>query len=117
MDWLPVMTLPDGTTVEMPMPPPDGTGQGSVPGYRVRGSEGVSEFATLPEVLDHLSTRGAAALEDPPTATSATPARERAQPLPAAPSGHGPVARLAEAVLRISKPRASSDPKPQGMAR
>lgn len=77
MDWLPVMTLPDGTTIEMPMPPPEETGQSRVPGYRVRGSEGVTEFATLPEVLGHLLTRGAGTPDAPPTATSAAAASVR----------------------------------------
>jgi hypothetical protein len=79
MDWLPVLTLPDGTTVEMPMPPPEGTGQGSLPAYRVRDSEGVLEFATMPEVLDHLATSGSGSREDPPSRTSAgaTPTRKR----------------------------------------
>lgn len=58
MDWLPVMTLPDGTTIEMPMPPPDDTSQSRVHAYRVRSSVGVTEFATLPEVLGHLSIQG-----------------------------------------------------------
>lgn len=57
MIWLPVMTLPDGTTIEMPMPSPEATGH-HVHGYRVRGSEGVLEFATLTEVIDHLLDPG-----------------------------------------------------------
>ena len=56
MNWLLVMTLPDGTTSEMPMPSPDDTSQDDVHGYRVRGSKGVTEFATLREVADHLVT-------------------------------------------------------------
>lgn len=59
MDWLHVLTLPDGTTVEMPMPSSEGTDHGSVPAYRVRGSDGIIEFATMPEVLDHLAALGA----------------------------------------------------------
>jgi hypothetical protein len=58
MNWLPVMTLPDGTTVEMPMPSPEATGHHPVDGYRVRGSEDVLEFATLTEVIDHLLSSG-----------------------------------------------------------
>jgi len=32
------------------MPSPDDTGQDDVHGYRVRGTEGVTEYSTLPEV-------------------------------------------------------------------
>ncbi len=56
MNWLLVMTLPDGTTIEMPMPSPDDPGHDDVHGYRVRGSDGVTQFATLREVADHLLT-------------------------------------------------------------
>ena len=91
MEWLPVMTLPDGTTVEMPIPPPERTGQGSEAAYRVRGSAGVTEFATMPEVLHHLAASGAGTLEGSPTASSAAsaPARERVQSL-RAPAGRSP---------------------------
>ena len=71
MEWLKVMTLPDGTTVEMPIPPLEGTGHGDEAAYRVRGSRGVTEFTTMPEVLHHLAASGAGAVEDPPTATAA----------------------------------------------
>jgi hypothetical protein len=91
MTWLPVMTLSDGTTVEMPMPASKGTGRANAHGYRVRGKEGILEFATLPEVLDHLSTRTTGKPADPTRTTSegTAPVRPRIQPLRADPSGRG----------------------------
>jgi hypothetical protein len=55
MDWLPVMTLPDGTAIEVPVPSPEDTGtQGDVHAYRVRGPSGTTTFATLDEAADHV---------------------------------------------------------------
>lgn len=55
MEWLPVMTLPDGTAVEIPMPTPeDAERHGEVHRYRVRGPSGTTTFATLLEATDHV---------------------------------------------------------------
>lgn len=54
MNWLPVMTLPDGTTIEISMPSTDDSGHDGGHGYRLRTSTGVTAFATLHEVVDHL---------------------------------------------------------------
>ena len=58
MNWLPVTTLPDGTIIEMPMPSPSDPDQDGVHGYRVRGSQGVTVFSTLPEVINYLQDQG-----------------------------------------------------------
>lgn len=52
--WLPVMTLPDGTTIEIPMPSPEDTDEHGVHGYRVRRADGVTVFSTLTEVATHV---------------------------------------------------------------
>jgi hypothetical protein len=55
MYWVPVMRLPDGTTIETPMPSPGGTDQpDDVNGYRVCGPSGITMFATPLEATDHL---------------------------------------------------------------
>lgn len=54
MIWLRVMTLPDGTTIEIPVPSPDDTDADGTCVYRVRGLGGVVEFSTLPEVAHHV---------------------------------------------------------------
>ena len=65
MDWLPVMTLPDGTAIEIPMPSSGDTEEqgdvyhgdeahADVHGYRVRGPSGTATFATLAEAADHV---------------------------------------------------------------
>jgi len=58
MRWLPVMTLSDGTTVEIPMPSLDDTAQHGFHGYRVRGVAGCADFSTLPEVASALFDSG-----------------------------------------------------------
>ena len=54
MRWLPVITLPDGSTIEIPMPSPEDTDRHGIHGYRVRGAEGVTGFSTLSELADHV---------------------------------------------------------------
>ncbi|MGD9959401.1 hypothetical protein [Nocardioides sp.] len=47
--WLPVMTMPDGTTIEMPLTSPDGGARGRHC-YRVCRAGARVEFATLNEI-------------------------------------------------------------------
>lgn len=54
LTWVPVMTLGDGTTIEMPMPSGDGTDGRRVHRYRVRGPDGTSQFPTLSDVATHV---------------------------------------------------------------
>ena len=54
MQWLAVMTLPDGTSIELPMPSPEDTDLDGVYGYRVRGPEGITQFSTLTELAAHI---------------------------------------------------------------
>jgi hypothetical protein len=56
MDRLPVLTLPDGTAIEIPMPSSsvDPESHGDVHHYRVRGPSGTLTFATLRDAADHV---------------------------------------------------------------
>jgi hypothetical protein len=57
MKWVSVMRLPDGRSVDMPVPSADDTDPEHVHRFRVRGDHVTMEFATLPEVIDHLVGR------------------------------------------------------------
>jgi hypothetical protein len=57
MTWLTVITLPDGTTVELPIPSADDAGEPEEYRYRIRRADGVVEFATLLEAATHLVGR------------------------------------------------------------
>ena len=57
MHWLTLITRPDGTTVEVPIPTPDDTPDCHDYRYRVRGVDGDTEFATLAEVASELLDR------------------------------------------------------------
>ena len=56
MAWLPVMTLPDASTIETVLPSSDTVDTDvTVHGYRVRRADGqISEFSTLTEVATYL---------------------------------------------------------------
>lgn len=56
MAWLPVMTLPDASTIETVLSSADVNDNGvMVHGYRVRHEHGqITEFSTLPEVAAYL---------------------------------------------------------------
>ena len=54
MNWLPVMTLPDGTTIEVPFPTPEQDYVQDPHSYRVSGPDGSILFATLQEAADHV---------------------------------------------------------------
>jgi hypothetical protein len=54
MTWLTVITLPDGTTVEVPMPSSENSADYQEYRYRVRRADAVIEFATLAEVTRDL---------------------------------------------------------------
>ena len=57
MNWLTVLTLPDGTTVEVPIPSADDAGEPEEYRYRIRRADGVIEFATLFEAASDLLGR------------------------------------------------------------
>jgi hypothetical protein len=57
MTWLTVIRLPDGTTVEVPIPSSEESTDYQEYRYRVRRADAVIEFATLAEVTSDLLER------------------------------------------------------------
>lgn len=65
MKWLPVMTLPDGTTIEMAMPTSDDEDLRGGHAYRVRGVDGIIELGALSELADYILEQGPHSPQNP----------------------------------------------------
>ncbi|HEX3222717.1 MAG TPA: hypothetical protein VHR35_09120 [Nocardioides sp.] len=87
LTWVAVMTLGNGTTIEMPMPSGDGTDGQRVHRYRVRGPDGTSQFQTLSDVATHVLDPQETHMEEELTRQRVMSMVETALGLPPVPSG------------------------------
>jgi hypothetical protein len=112
MIWLPVMTLSDGTVIEMRLPSPEEIGHE----YRVRGRRGVAEFSTLAEVVSHILRPGSPSPEELLADSASAPAAP-APPLPIGTTGRRSLARWAKAPPGSARRSASMGSTRQGVDR